>query len=151
MRGCGSVECAALYGTRIYLYFYTTNTPKTRGVERPGRGKERGESGHISSVKRMLPGWRRSKGQRVIEKERGEWGVRRRGSLRQEDFMSLAPQPRANISRGRLMAATPTVATHTNHGRVGNRERKRGRGGKREREREKGKVGEPLSLISTIF
>lgn len=67
----------------------------------------------------------------MIEKERGEWGVGRRGSLRQEDFMSLAPQPRANISRGRLMAATPTVATHTNHGRVGNRERKRSRGGKK--------------------
>lgn len=69
MRGCcGSVECAALYGTRIYLYFYTTNTPKTRGVERPGE-RERGESGHVSSVKRMLPGWRRSKRQSVG----GEW------------------------------------------------------------------------------
>lgn len=67
MRGCcGSVECAALYGTRIYLYFYTTNTPKTRGVERPG---ERRESGHVSSVKRMLPGWRRSKRLSVG----GEW------------------------------------------------------------------------------
>lgn len=139
------------------LAFIFIFIPQTRQKQEewndPAGGKERGESGHISSVKRMLPGWRRSKGQRVIEKERGEWGVRRRGSLRQEDFMSLAPQPRANISRGRLMAATPTVATHTNHGRVGNRERKRGRGGKREREREreKGKVGEPLSLISTIF
>lgn len=79
---------------------------------------------------------------------RVERGERRGGGLRQEDFMSLAPQPRANISRGRLMAAAPTVATHTNHGRVGNRERRRGREGE---EREGEKVGEPLSLISTIF
>lgn len=64
--------------------------------------------------------------------------VERGGGLRQEDFMSLAPQPRANISRGRLMAAAPTVATHTNHGRVGNRERKRETLRSRKRRREGG-------------
>lgn len=70
---CGAAVAQSSALLCMELAFIFIFIPQTRQKQEewndPEREKERRESGHVSSVKRMLPGWRKSKRLSVG----GEW------------------------------------------------------------------------------